>query len=75
MNWIIGKQYELVERGGYVYELGILITINKDGSLIFRKISPCNCTHVHRVEPDVTYQIKNMLYEGVPQDILYMGQP
>ena len=70
MNWIIGQQYELVEKSGHVYELGMLVTINKDGSLKFKKVCRCDCSHVHRIEPDVTYRIKSILHEEALQDIL-----
>ncbi len=39
MNWTIGQSYELVEKGGAVYELGILLYINADKSLTFKKPS------------------------------------
>jgi hypothetical protein len=55
MNWDIGTNYSLIEKGGTVTELGKLLRIHPDGSLEFKKCD--NCTHVYTVEPNVQYLI------------------
>ena len=56
MNWQIGTNYNLIEKGGTVTELGTLQTILLNGSLEFKKSD--GCTHVYTVEPNVRYEIR-----------------
>jgi len=54
MDWQIGCKYELVEKGGMVWELGELVAIQQDGRLQFKKDH--GCTHIHTLERGVTYR-------------------
>ena len=56
MNWQIGTNYNLIEKGGTVTELGKLLMIHSNGSLEFKKSD--NCTHVYTVERNVRYEIR-----------------
>ena len=56
MNWIIGYPYELVEKGGAVYELGTLVAIHIDDTLEFKKQT--GELHRYRIESNVTYRYK-----------------
>ena len=54
MNWIIGERYELMEKGGTIYELGTLQAILEDDSLSFQKAD--GETHIYHIEVGVTYR-------------------
>jgi TfoX/Sxy family transcriptional regulator of competence genes len=56
MNWTIGQQYELIEKGGGVYELGTLVAIHIDDTLQFKKQT--GELHRYRIESNVTYRYK-----------------
>jgi len=56
MNWSIGYPYELVEKGGAVYELGTLLSIQLDDTLVFKKAD--GEVHIYRMESNVSYRYK-----------------
>jgi hypothetical protein len=55
INWIIGERYELMEKGGAIYELGTLQAILENGSLQFKKAD--SEIHTYRVESSVSYRL------------------
>lgn len=73
MNWIIGHPYELVEKGGAVYELGTLLSIQFDGTLVFKKAS--GEIHLYRIESNVSYRPIDIIPLATLQDTLHMGPP
>ena len=54
INWTIGEQYELVEKGGTIYELGMLQAILTHNSMEFKKAD--GDTHTYQLESGVTYR-------------------
>ena len=52
MNWQIGLDYELIDKGGGAWELGTLI---HTGPLTFKKKD--GCVHTYTVEKGVTYRL------------------
>jgi len=73
MNWIIGQQYELVEKGGAVYELGTLLSIQFDDTLAFKKAS--GEIHIYRIESNVSYRPIGITPLATPQDTPNKEQP
>jgi hypothetical protein len=73
MNWTIGQQYELVEKGGAIYELGTLLSIQFDDTLTFKKAS--GEVHVYRMESNVSYRPIGIAPLATLQDTLHMGPP
>ena len=55
MNWTIGERYELMEKGGTIYELGTLQAVLEDGSLTFKKAD--SEIHTYRIESGVNYRL------------------
>ena len=55
INWTIGERYELVEKGGTIYELGTLQAILKQDSMEFKKAD--GDTHTYQLESGVTYRL------------------
>ena len=55
INWTIGERYELMEKGGTIYELGTLQAILENGSLTFKKAD--GDTHTYQLESGVTYRL------------------
>ena len=55
IDWTIGERYELMEKGGAVYELGTLQAVLEDGSLQFKKAD--SEIHTYRVESGVSYRL------------------
>ena len=53
--WAIGQSYELVEKGGTIYELGTLQAILKHNSMEFKKAD--GDTHTYQLESGVTYRL------------------
>jgi hypothetical protein len=73
MNWIIGSQYELVEKGGLIYELGTLLSIQFDDTLTFKKAS--GEIHIYRMESNVSYRPIGITPLATLQDTPNTGQP
>ena len=55
IDWTIGERYELMEKGGTIYELGTLQAVLEDGSLQFKKAD--SEIHTYRVESSVSYRL------------------
>ena len=73
MNWIIGHSYELVEKGGAIYELGTLLSIQFDDTLVFKKAG--GEIHTYRMESNVSYRPIGITPLATLQDTPHMGQP
>jgi hypothetical protein len=72
ISWTIGHQYELMEKGGTLYELGTLQDILENGSLRFKK--PTGEIHTYRVETGVSYRLVICILPQTPHT-LNMGLP
>ena len=73
INWTIGQSYELVEKGGAVYELGTLLSIQFDGTLVFKKAS--GEIHLYRIESNVSYRPIDITPLAILPDILNRDAP
>ena len=73
MNWTIGQQYELVEKGGAIYELGTLVAIHINDTLTFKK--QAGELHIYRIESNVSYRPIGITPLATLQDTPHTEQP
>jgi hypothetical protein len=71
INWTIGQSYELVEKGGTIYELGTLQAILKYDSMKFKKAD--GDIHTYQLESGVTYRLTHRSPQTL--NTPNMGQP